>query len=592
MKIFEIKLKQEFDIVPHRTSGEELFLCPVCSHTRKKKTIKCLSWNHNKELGRCNHCEASFVIPKELEQPMKQYVRPSLVNATSLSEKALQWFISRGIAQSTIQELKVSEGAEFMPQTGRQENCIQFNYFRGGELINIKYRDGKKNFKLVKDAELIPYNIDAVQETDTVIICEGEMDALSWHTAGHKNVISIPNGAGKKTQNLEWMDPYAEFLQNKSVIYLSTDDDEPGRALRDELARRLGFEKCLKVEFPGCKDANEYLMSHGKMALSDRLKEAKEFPMIGVFGVEDVWDDIMDLYHNGMPKGAKSGDRQFDEHLGCMPGELTMVTGIPSHGKSIYLDQISLGLCLNSEWKFGVCSPESFPMSFYFTRLIKRLVGKKFSAQNITPYELQQCKDWLSMRYHLINPEEGFTVDSVLEKARMLVVRKGIHGLILDPWNRIENSKPSNMPDGEWIVQCLIKIITFAQKHKVHVFLVAHPTKMQKSADGSNYQIPNLYSISGSAHFFNMTQNGFTVFRNYVTNMTEIHFQKVKWEHLGHQGIGIYQYTEENARFVEPGDDAYKSWLPQTKQDQLFDPQLSAIQPNLNFDTQERETPF
>jgi hypothetical protein len=33
--------------------------------------------------------------------------------------------------------------------------------FMGGELTNIKYRDARKNFKLVSGAEKVFYNIDA-----------------------------------------------------------------------------------------------------------------------------------------------------------------------------------------------------------------------------------------------------------------------------------------------------------------------------------------------------------------------------------------------------------------------------------------------
>jgi len=585
MIIHELATGSDFSIDVKKTSGEEVMVCPKCSHLRKKKTDKCFSWNNDKNVGRCAHCESAFVIKQEMQTPTKEYFRPTFNNRTDLSKNAVDYFFGRGISQQTLIEFKITEGEEYMPQDLKKMNTIQFNYFRNGKLINTKFRTGSKHFKLVKDAELILYNLDAIKDSNECLITEGEIDAMSYHEAGYQFAVSVPNGASKNAK-MEWIENCLPYLENKTKIYISTDGDEVGIELRDELARRLGYERCFKVDLIDCKDANDKLVSQGKESLLNALKCAKEYPMQGVFGVEDEWEGIMDIYHNGMPKGAKTGDRQFDEHLGCMPGELTMVTGIPGHGKSIYLDQISIGLCLNSEWRFGVCSPESHPMSFYFTRLIKRLVGKKFSKNNIDLDELSLCKDWIKDRYHLIKPDSGYSLDGILQSAKMLVTRKGIKGLILDPWNRIENTKPNGMNDGEWIVSCLVKIITFAQNNGVHVFLVAHPTKMSKNADGSNYLIPNLYNISGSAHFFNMTQNGFTIFRNMVTNETEVHFQKVKWEHLGKMGLALYLYNEENARFYEAGDDPNVNWLyvdkPKTE---------TALRPNINFYEQE-EAPF
>lgn len=588
MTIHELSTSADFVIDLKRNNGEELMVCPKCSHLRKKKSIKCFSWNHDKNVGRCNHCESSFVVKTEFVNPKKEYFIPKFNNKTKLSDAAVNYFFGRSISQDTLNHFKVTEGTEWMPQSGKEMNTIQFNYFRNGELVNTKFRTGNKHFKLIKDAELIAYNIDSIKESTECLITEGEIDAMSWHEAGYKTVVSVPNGASKNAK-MEWLDNCYQYFENKTKIYLSTDNDERGIELRDELARRFGYDRCFKVDFKEFKDANEYLHQTDKESLLKLLISANEYPIKGVFTIEDEWEGVNDIYNNGLPKGDKTGDKQFDEHMGCMPGELTMVTGIPGHGKSIYLDQISIGLCINSGWRFGVCSPESHPMSFYFTRLIKRLVGKKFSKTNINPHELDLCREWIKDRYNLIKPDKGYSLDEILNSAKVLVTRKGINGLILDPWNRIEDGKPQGMQDGEWVVKCLVKIITFAQETGVHVFLVAHPTKMSKTLDGSNYVVPNLYSISGSAHFFNMTQNGLTIFRNMVTNMTEVHFQKIKWEHLGHTGVAYYNYHEPNARFISSGEDPNINWLYESLNKNKPEIQ-SAIRPSNLFE--DESSPF
>jgi len=536
--------------------------CPKCSHTRKKKTDPCLSVTIDTGLYNCHHCNWSGCVAEKFKAEVKEYFKPVFNNRTDLKEREVNYFFKRGISQNTLLKAKITSGPEWMPQKQKEVNTIQFNYFRSGQLVNIKYRDAEKNFKLVKDAELIFYNLDAVEKSTWCIITEGEIDALSWIEAEVNEVVSVPNGASKGSQRLEYLDNCYEYFSNKVKIFIATDNDEPGRSLRDELARRLGYDRCYWLDFGDFKDSNEYLVAKAPQALKSLLDAAKEFSIEGVFTIDDVWEGIEDIYNNGLPSGAKTGDKLFDDHLGLMPGEMTMVTGIPGHGKSIYLDQISLRLCLKENWTFAICSPESYPIAFYYTRLIKRLIGKKFSKNNISPALLQECRQWLKSRYHLIAPPQGYDLDEILDKARLLVLKKGIKCLIIDPWNRIESNMPNGYNPIKWVQERLDKIIRFNQQNGVHTFLVAHPTKMAKLKDSQNYTVPTLYSISGSADFFNMTQNGLTVYFNAETTKTEIHFQKVKWEHLGKVGMVEYTYHEENARFYNQGfEDPDANWL-------------------------------
>ena len=158
-----------------------------------------------------------------------------------------------------------------MPQTGKTENTIQFNYIIGDQLINIKYRDGRKNFKLYKGAEKVFYNINSIVGYDHCIITEGEMDVLALHEAGIKNVVSVPNGATLNTNNLDYLDNCIDYFDDKEKVILAVDSDDAGQALQQELVRRLGAEVCFLADFVKCKDANEYLIKYGKEKLAERI---------------------------------------------------------------------------------------------------------------------------------------------------------------------------------------------------------------------------------------------------------------------------------------------------------------------------------
>ena len=173
----------------------------------------------------------------------------------------LKWFETRGISPETLLDCQVTQGSEWMPQTGKTENTIKFQYFMGDQLINVKYRDGRKNFKLYKGAEKVFYNINSIVGYDNCIITEGEMDVLAFHEAGVTNVVSVPNGATLTNNNLDYLDNCIDYFEDKEKVIIAVDKDEAGQMLQQELVRRLGAEVCFLVDFDECKDANEYLQN-------------------------------------------------------------------------------------------------------------------------------------------------------------------------------------------------------------------------------------------------------------------------------------------------------------------------------------------
>jgi twinkle protein len=131
--------------------GKTQGICPLCSSDRQPKNqkLKCSSYDWERGLGTCHNCDSSFQLHTYQRKGAseKVYVRPAEVERTPPTSKIVEWFNTRGISQKTLTDLSVSEGPEFMPQTGKNENTIQFNYIMGDQLINVKYRDGRKNFK-------------------------------------------------------------------------------------------------------------------------------------------------------------------------------------------------------------------------------------------------------------------------------------------------------------------------------------------------------------------------------------------------------------------------------------------------------------
>tara|TARA_R110001606_G_scaffold343624_2_gene492215 strand:- start:15 stop:1694 length:1680 start_codon:yes stop_codon:yes gene_type:complete len=539
----------ENGIIIKRNSGQVKTKCPKCSYDRKKKSDPCLSVNIDDGVWNCHNCGWKGGLKKENYMKEETYKKPKIQPKLSkYSDGMIKYFASRGISEKTLIENKVGEGLEYMPQVQSERNTIQFNYYKNNELINVKYRDAEKNFKLVKDAERILYGLDDIINSDEIIIVEGEVDKLSFYEAGYKNCVSVPNGASNL--KLEYI---KDLPDNLKKVYIATDNDEPGRKLAEELSRRLGRDICYRVDFKEYKDANEAL----ELDLSIFIKNAKAYPLEGVLGVDSFEIDIDDLYKNGLSKGDTTGHKAFDSIFSFTTSQLTVITGVPTHGKSNFLEHVCMKLAANHDWNFGVFSPEHYPLQLHFSVLAEKFIGKSF--RELTKYErmsrseVNDAKSFISSKFNWIRPDgDVFTIDSILEAAAGLVKRHGIKGLIIDPYNKI-HAPIGSQSETQYINDFLTKLTIFKQKYDIHIFLVAHPRKMNKKDNGL-YDVPTLYDIAGSANFYNQVDNGITVYRNFETGFSHIYVQKVKFRHIGEIGEAIFNYNLQNGRYHETGE--------------------------------------
>ena len=512
-------------------------ICPLCSHDRQPKNqkAKCASYDWERGLGTCHNCNTSFQLHTYQRKGAseKVYVRPTEVEYQPPATRVIGWFETRGISQKTLTDLNVGEGSEFMPQTGKTENTIKFNYFMGDQLINIKYRDGRKNFKLYKGAEKVFYNINSILGYDTCVITEGEMDVLALHEAGIKNAISVPNGATLNSNNLDYLDNCIDYFEDKEKIILAVDSDEAGQALQSELVRRLGAEVCYLVSFDDCKDANEYLQKYGKEKLQERIKTARPVPLENVTTFKDIEDEITDFVRNGFKKGYQVGLSNFDDIFSTYTGQFITVTGIPSSGKSDFVDQMVVGYNNNYGWKTAFASPENAPTYLHAHKLMRKTWQGMPSSKDIHGDKWNQVANHVNDNYFFIDMER-YTLESVLRKGAELVKRKGIKCLVIDPFNKVRDVGGSDDVN-RYTMEYLAKIEIFAKKYDVLVFIVAHPTKMYKTQDGK-IEEPNMYNIKGGGEWYDASYHGILVHRDYEQKTVKAKVLKVKFQNLGENG--------------------------------------------------------
>lgn len=271
-----------------------------------------------------------------------------------------------------------------------------------------------------------------------------------------------------------------------------------------------------------------------------------------------IRQQVIELYQaGGLPKGDSTGWKSLDKLYTVGMHQFTMVTGLPNSGKSEWLDALMVNLARQGDWRFFIFSPENLPMAHHHSKFIEKYIGKPFNPgpnERIEPDEIHEAEDWMETKFHFCRPEVA-EMETILVEAISSVVSLGKQwktGVVIDPWNWLEHRRPAWMSETEYVSDCLTRVIERVREYNVHLWLVAHPAKMQRNKDG-NYSRPTPRDISGSAHFWNKSDNCITVWRDLDTGSQEvrIYIDKVRWKHMGHIGDTTLLYDRITGRYAE-----------------------------------------
>lgn len=530
--------------------GQTRAFCPQCSPDRKKKYDKCLSVDTEKGCWFCHHCGWTGGLGRQThdrEEVKRYFTQPKFVECEVTDERVVAWFAKRGISKGTLNAFHIKSGLAWMhgPDGGGEVNTIQFPFYFNGKVVNIKYRTGDKRFRQEKNALKCLFNYDRAMQQggDTLYIVEGEMDCLALYEIGITACVSVPDGAPSPdtksyTTKFDFLKTCEPLFAKFKRFVLAGDDDAPGHRLVDELSNRLGKDRCLTVNWPhGCKDANETLLKSGPDVLLACIKTAQFMPVDGIRSIDDVWEPVMRLHETREQAGFDIGWENAKGIFNLEYGQMTIVTGIPSHGKSTFIDALRVNLWREFQIPSMAISPENWPVETHVRQIIEMLAGRNF--YEMTADDLLYYMEQARKGFYFIMPEKDedmMDVGTVLEKARTLIFREGIRILVIDPWNELAHYIPPGQREDQYISDQLAKIRRFARERGIHVFLIAHPRNLQKNAKGS-YDVPTAYDIAGGAMWRNKADNILCVFRPDIkTNDVEVHVQKIRFQRNGRHG--------------------------------------------------------
>ena len=476
-------------------------------------------------------------------------------------------------------------------QSTKEEGSLAVFY--GAEVFNAY-----SNFKTIKMPNL-------KQPIVVVLITEGQTDRATWYELGYDSkiyIVSVPSGA--PPENAKNLDDYFEFLKDdrfktfvheaeqqevdvdgavtRPVVrfFLGVDGDAVGFRLKEELAKRLGRDKCWVPEYPeGIKDVNDIYVQKGKTGVAEFYKSFKPYPISGVIRLNDVKDDINNRIYNGVHRGLLCGQESFDKHVSWHENLLWVWTGVSGAGKSTVLRHYLMKLCRNnleSNLKTSLYTPEMTPPAREYLKLMELYAemparaNEHYRGSTLATNAIakKQAEDFVNAYFTIVNPTElskegAFiregnvnSLDTVLEYFRDQAENHGVRQFVIDAWNKLEHDY-GKQSETNYISKSLDKVLNFDANYGVTTHIVAHPTKVdtiQGKFNNPNFRKPTLYNINGSANFKNKCMVGIVIDRKkfimeggttedgeqrWTLNKhatTDVTFEKVKFDEIGEEG--------------------------------------------------------
>ena len=471
----------------------------------------------------------------------------------TISPQVVEWAKRRRLSASTLEALGVASG------TGDKADVAAFPYRRNGSVVNCKYRStAEKRFWSMEGGELRFWNLDAVLggSMERVYIAEGELDACALVEAGIPidQVLSVPNGApGEVTEDPAATARYQyafrgleEGLSRAKEIVLLTDADAPGRALRSDLVRIFGAGRSLFVDWPeGTKDINAFLMSDGPVALRELVMYgAMEWPVTGLYRLSELPEPPpLELWELGYP--------EFEKRLRYAPGILSVMTGQPGHGKTLMSMQLWFNVARRYGITIAIASFETRPKPHHRKNVRQFFWG--VPQDKLTDDQIRQADAWIEKHILWIaHPNKRPTLEWALDTAEVAVVRHAARAVLIDPWNKLESTRPHHQSETDYVGDALDSCMDFAQDMGAHVQIIAHPSKVL----GKDRKEPPLLSeISGSKNFENRCDLGLSVHRPVIFDGAErktestLTVLKSRYEEVGYTSQMSMDYSLATGRY-------------------------------------------
>lgn len=450
-----------------------------------------------------------------------QFVYPEEESKENDMTQVYEYLASRGISKETVDYCDVRATAN-----DKHKNVV-FNFYDTRDVLClVKYRPTKevkkgdpKTWKQ-KDADVahLLFNMNRINPTEPLIICEGEIDAMTCIECGFQNTVSIPFGAS----DMKWIAENYEFLEQFKEIIFCGDNDQPGQKMVKDASYRLGSWRCKIVEIPQVKirggknpkyvkDINDVLIHQGRQEVINLINSAAATPVPSLVAYSDIKEkDLSDV--DGVGFGIQGLNKEL---MRLYFGTFNLVGGTPGSGKTSFLCQLACQ-ALEEDQKVFLYSRElpDWMLKNWINFILAgpRHLDRYQTDDHSEYYKVQPEMSEIFNNYYgdnllIYRDEFPNTVEDIKVSMEAAARQFGVTTFILDNLTCIDLSSNENnqfqkqTEFANWLIQ-------FSVKYNVATLLVVHPRKMQDSN-----ATMSIYDYSGSSNLSNLAHRAFSLRR-------------------------------------------------------------------------------
>jgi twinkle protein len=434
-----------------------------------------------------------------------------------------------------------------------QPGALAIPFYDGRSVVGVKVRaiGAKGVYGQARHFGVggIFYNLNCLGDpglaNEPLIVAEGEPGCWAALIAGFPRAVGVPIASpdGRRQPYVEQSEPLWRPVRE---IILATYDDDAGNTLREDLAHAFGRSRCKWVRYPkGCHDLLGTLRDFGVRGIQETVRRAQWLAVPDIYAMADLPEPPEN-------PAIDTGIVGMREHFRVRRGDLTVVTGVPGHGKTSFVNEVVCRLALAHGWRTIFGSFEQRPVPDH-RRALRTFHARKLE-KHMTVEERAAADAFIHKHFRFLVPsdETETSLEWLLETMAAAVHRFDPHIVVIDPWNELEHIRPRDMTQTEYTGWAIRALKRFARLRRVHVVIVAHPAKLQRNRGDGKYPMPTLYDIADSAHWYNKPDLGVVIWRESSTSVeTSIVVAKSRYHsEIGRPGTVCGIWNEESGRYT------------------------------------------
>lgn len=416
---------------------------------------------------------------------------------------------ARGFGAEQFLHLKLGVG-----EAVGHPNQLAVPYIDGADIVGVavlQAQPGEGSFTKLRQlgADGVLYNINALRDADLadepLIVTEGEANCWAALASGFRRVVGVPvaRADGRRVPCLEETE---ELWRDVRQFILCTYDDDAGAILRENIATVFGRARCKWVQYPrDCSTLLDALRRFGVRGVEATIERAQWYAAPDIYSMSELPEPPLNpAFDTGMVG--------LSEHFRMRRGDLTVVSGVPGAGKTSFVNELTSRMALKHGWRSVFASFEQRSKPDH-RRALRTFHGQKLEKM-LGPRELADADDWIERHFRFLVPTDDTetSLEWLMERMSTAVSRFDPHIMVIDPWNELEHVRPRDMTQTEYTGWAIRSLKRFARCNQLHIIVVAHPAKLQRTREGK-YPQPTLYDIADSAHWANKPDAGILIWR-------------------------------------------------------------------------------